>query len=324
MFPTKKFQSIHLVIFALFLTSAISFYFPFMNTNEIITTTQTKPNIGNMLGLSSNEGSYFADINWVNTTIDLNEKGLGTVRMIINCTPTEDHFGIYIRPLAIGEMEEVIPGETFAINADQTLALNYSFVNDNELSFRILIKEIELLNTSESIQYHFSYKANFYTSKQIKHYEVDTELVIMNLLRPYWDGDLEFQDLEITLPIDVGHSNVTQTDLDELKFSVADYMNDFYNLTYKTKYHDGHYWLVFNCKKDSMLPLGTFQAQLYVSIEHFSLPVAINWIVGLIVSIFAISSITLLIIVITIRKRTKTEIEEFKSGLYELIETDES
>jgi hypothetical protein len=101
-------------------------------------------------------------------------------------------------------------------------------------------------------------------------------------------------------------------------------MNDYYNLTYTTKYRDGKHWFVFSCRKDSMLPLGSFEAQFFVSYDYFSLPVAINWLVGMMVSIFTISSIVVLIIVITVRNRAKTEIDEFESGLYELIEPDES
>ncbi|NHK32195.1 MAG: hypothetical protein FK730_12635 [Asgard group archaeon] len=324
MFVTQKYRSIPLAFLILFLTCSFIFYLPLSNANEMVTTNRTKPNNGSILEFSTNEGAYFADINWVNTTINLDNKGAGTVGLIINCTPTEDHFGIYIRAIASGEVSEIIPEESYAINAEQTLSLNYTFVNDNNLAFRIFIEEPELLDTNKTIQYYFSYKANFFTSKEIKHFEVDTELVIIDFLRPTWDGDLEYQNLEITLPIEVNQSTVTQTDLDEFKFSVEDYMNDFYNLTYKTKYSGGKYWFVFNCRKDSMQPLGSFEAQFYVSYEYFSLPTAINWLVGLIASIFTVGSIAVLLIVITVRKKTKTEIEEFESGLYELIEPDES
>ncbi|NHJ38864.1 MAG: hypothetical protein FK731_02445 [Asgard group archaeon] len=324
MVPRKRLYSINLVVAVLLLTSMIGLNNAYKNTTNSISTSQDNQTFGNILELTPNEGSYFADINWINTTIDLDQKGSGLVEMIINCTPSEDHFGIYIRPLVTGEVEEVIPGETYAINDGQTLSLNYTFVDDIELSFRIYIEDIELLNISKSLQYHLSYKANFFTSKQIQHFKVDTDLVIIDFERPYWDGDLEFQNLEITLPIDIGKSNVTQDDLDGIKFSVAEYMNQFYNLTYRTKKINDEYLLVFNCRKESMLPLSPFEAQFFVSINHFSLPLAINWIVGLVVGIFVIGSVTILILVITIRKRTRTEIEEFEDGLYKIISTDES
>jgi hypothetical protein len=324
MLPTQKYRSFHLAFLILFLTCSFILYIPFNNANNIVTSNQIQPENGAILEYSANEGSYFADINWVNTTIEIDEKGSGTVGMIINCTPTEDHFGIYIRPIANGEVNGIIPEESYAENAEQTLSLNYTFVNDNSLAFRIFIEEPELLDTNESIQYYFSYKADFFVSKQIEHYEVDIELVIIDFLRPYWDGDLEYQNLDVILPIEINQSTVTQTDLDEIKFSVADYMNDYYNLTYKTKFSGGKYWFVFGCRKESMQPLGSFEAQFFVSYEYFSLPTAINWIVGLMAGIFTIGSLAVLIVVITVRNKAKTEIEEFESGLYKLIEPDES
>jgi hypothetical protein len=271
----------------------------------------------------TDEGSYFADLNWVKTSIDISKKGYGTVRMVINCTPSDEHFGIYIRPITSGEVDEIIPAETFAVNDGQTLAVNYSAASAVDLSYRIYLEQPDLLNENETIQYYFSYTADFFGSQQIKHYEVDTTLASINLDRPYWDGTLLLQELEVVLPVNVGESNVTQAFLDQISFSVSSDMTTYYSLNYSTKFSDGNYWLVFTSQKTGMPAFGPFKATFYLSYEYFSLPAAISWVAGLMISLLVIGAVTVLTFVVIIRKKTKEEVDEFKEGLYELIITDE-
>ena len=112
MFSIQKYRSIPLTFLVLLLSCSITLYIPISNSNVTMISNQIQPENNAVLEYTTNEGSYFADINWVNTTIELNDKGSGTVGMIINCTPTEDHFGVYIRAIANGEVDSMATAAT--------------------------------------------------------------------------------------------------------------------------------------------------------------------------------------------------------------------
>ncbi|NHJ46598.1 MAG: hypothetical protein FK733_02305 [Asgard group archaeon] len=322
MIPRKTNRLYLQVVFILLIVNSLYLFFP-LTTQTNTSTIQANQSDSTLADLTTEEGSYNADINWVKTYIDLAKDGSGSVLMVVNCTPTEEHFGIYLRPIVADEVVSVNAGETYAINDNETLSLNYSQASSNDLSFRIYIENPSLLNENETIQYYFSYNANFFASNKIFHYDIDKELVSIDFERPYWDGDLDYQELEVTLPIDVGQSNVTQSFLDEIKFDVIDIMIGIYSLTNTTKPSLGNYWLTINFRKDSMASLGSFQTVFYVAIDYFDLPAAINWVVGIMVSVIVVGSISLLFITINISKKTKTEVEEFKTGLHEVVKTDD-
>jgi hypothetical protein len=311
------------ILLILLIVNSVYLFYPLTNqtSNSYIQANQSDNVISD---LKTEEGSYNADINWVKTIINLESDGTGSVQMIVNCTPTAEHFGIYLRPIVADEVVSVNDGQVYAVNGNETLELNYSSAAASDLSYRIYIDDDDTpLNTSESIQYYFSYSADFFTSNKVFRFESNKELISIDFERPYWDGDLDYQELEVTLPVDVGQPTVTQSFLNTIKFDVANVMIGIYSLTNTTKPSSGDYLLTINFRKDNMLSLGSFQTIFYLSIDYFNLPAAINWMAGLIVGVIVVGSVSILLIIINIRKKTEKEVEDFKDGLYEVVKTDD-
>ncbi len=269
---------------------------------------------------STNEGSYEAELNWVRTILRLNSDGTGEVTIFVNCTPTEDHFGIYIRPLVSNEEVSVISDETYAINHGQILEVNYTVDLSESVAHRIFIKTPSSLYTNETILYKFSYEADFFLSEQIILYKNDPLFVVADLERPYWEGDLEFEELVIILPIDVGQSNVTSGFLDEIKFSTDTYTSSYYILSYSTEASgSGDFWFVFTCRKNNLGDSAPFEVRFYLDKSVFSLPKAFNWVVILLVSFLTVLSLSLFIIVINVKNKSEKEVKDFKDELFTLL-----
>ena len=98
MVTIKRTINLLLTVNLLVLASIGLFYIPKKTSlapnTSISLQNETQPIVDN---LEPEDSLYWGDINWVKTYITLDKKGLGKVSMIVNCTPIEDHFGIYIR-----------------------------------------------------------------------------------------------------------------------------------------------------------------------------------------------------------------------------------
>ncbi len=309
------------------LSSVIVFFAPVNSTSRNLVTILEKEEIPTTIALEPNsEGFYHADLHWVKTVLEMDRKGSGKVSIMINCTPSNaDHIGMYFRTIQSGEIVEVIDDQTYAIQNGQQLTVNHSASNDFDLSYMVYLENNSLIQTNTTLQYHFTYIADFFLSEQIAHYRVDTNLIVIDLIRPAWDADLEYQELQIKMPIDVGEENVTSDFLDSIEFDVEQFMIDYYILSYYTKSDsEGNYWLVFNCRKNALPIKGSFEAKFYVSTEHFLLPKVFNWLVILLVSLFVTTALVLFLVVINVRNKSKEEVTEFKEELYKLLTTEET
>ncbi|HUT82260.1 MAG TPA: hypothetical protein VMZ29_13745 [Candidatus Bathyarchaeia archaeon] len=280
--------------------------------------------INNPSSYSPNEGSYDAELNWVKTTLELESDGTGKVTLLINCTPEANHYGMYIRPLVSNEEISVISGETFAISHEQILEVNYTVDLSSSVAHRIYIQNTSLIYINETLLYQFTYQANFFMSDQITLYQNDPELIVIDLERPIWNGDLEFQELDIILPIDVGESVVSSEFLDEIKFSLDQFTSSYYILTNSTKASGtGNYWLVFTFRKNNLAEDGPFNVRFYLNKSSFSLPKTFNWVVILLVSFFVLLALSLFIIVINVKNKSEDEVTEFKKDLFNLLKQDD-
>lgn len=265
-----------------------------------------------------NTGAYNAELHWVKTNITLDSEGSGKVSMIINCTPTEDHFGIYIRP--IEELSTIIADESYAITEGEILDINYTTSNRFDISYYIYIQNTSEIQAGKSLLYHINYNADFFSADLVSHYDVNTDLVSINFNRPYWDEVLEYETLKIQLPVEVEGSTISQSFLDNILFEVGLQMNTYYNLSYTGREDSfGTYWLVFEVEKQNIPALGAFEATFYLSINYFNLPKVINWFVMTFIFIFSLISLSLFIVVINLKNRSKKEIDEFKEGLKEVL-----
>ena len=268
--------------------------------------------------IEPNQGAYNAELHWVKTNITLDEKGFGKVSMIVNCTPTEDHFGIYIR--TIEELSSIIIDESYAFTEGEILEVNFTVSSRFDISYYVFIQNTTKIQAGKSLLYYINYNADFFATDLVTHYDVDTDLVAINFNRPYWDEALEFETLNIKLPVETEGSNISQTFLDEILFEVDPQMNTFYNLTYTGREDtSGTYWLFFEIEKQAIPALGAFEATFYLSINYFNLPKVINWFVMTFIIIFTLISFSLFIVVINIKNRSKKEIDEFKEGLKEVL-----
>jgi len=299
-----------------------------VSNNNFTSTPMTSTN-QEFLDIQAEEGSYYADINSVETTITVDKKGAGEVRMIINCTPSEDHFGIYLRTIGDAnspntEVIKIITEQTYAMNGEDKLGVYTEVATGYDLSYYIRLQNSTLVNTSKTLIYYFAYEADFFLSNQIYHYEVNPELVVFDLIRPDWDGDLEYQKAKIILPIDVGESSIPAGFLDDILFQPAQFMIDNYNLTYSTQPSgDGEYWLVFEAQKNNMIARAPFELNFYFAINLLSLPKVFNWLVITLVLLIVILALALFIVVISVKNQSEKEVNKFKDDLYKVLEQEE-
>ncbi|NHJ03882.1 MAG: hypothetical protein EAX90_03600 [Candidatus Heimdallarchaeota archaeon] len=284
---------------------------------EILTTINNLPDDQN---LKINEGAYSADIHWVKTNITIDEKGSGKVSMIVNCTPDADHIGIYLRTLE--ELSSVLPEESYALTEGETLAINFttSSVRSSGIAYLIYLQNTSKIQVNKNLVYFINYTADFFSTDLISHYGIDTNLVSINLNRPYWDDALEFEQMNIKLPIQLSNSSVTQTFLDNILFEVGAQMIGNYNLSYSgSKDSSGIYWFVFEVEKENVPDRGAFEATFYLSVDYFSLPRVINWFVLTFILVFSLVFLSLFIVVITLKNKSNNEVEEFKKELYDVL-----
>jgi hypothetical protein len=262
------------------------------------------------------ENNYFAILNWVKTNITLNQKGEGTVSIIVNCTPISTHFGIYIR--AISETHQLIASQTYAKQEGKTLAVNYTTDPTTGIAYQIYIQNTSQLEEGKSLYYYISYNAVF-TPYLIARSTFDASLVSLNLIRPIWDTNLLYQQLAIQLPVTVPNGTIDGDFLDEIAFEF-DATMDSYNTSLTTKDSGGLSYLLVNVSKLNMTANEGFQAKIYLSISYFDIPKIINWLVILLVFLLTGTGLTLFFAVIHYRNQSQEEIETFKEELVAVLE----
>jgi hypothetical protein len=274
---------------------------------------------------------YNATLNWVKTEISFDRKGNGETTIILNCTPTATHFGTFIKQVS-EENKEIIEDKTFAMADGEKLSLTVTVLKEtNQYSFLVYLDNTSAFTPGNFLVYYITYSANFYRSGQISHYAVNTELISLNIERPTWNASLEHRELRITLPVEVPNENVTQAFLESIKFDVYDAQqlgNYYYNYTAELD-TDGKYWLVFIVSKPTVtyptISANTpFEVTFYISIEYFSLPWMINWLVITLVLVFVIVSLSFFLVIINLKKETKTEINDFKEDLHKVLKQQEA
>ncbi|MCF2142329.1 MAG: hypothetical protein K9W42_01330 [Candidatus Heimdallarchaeota archaeon] len=288
-----------------------------LNLSQI--TSQKAPPLPEKITVTPNEGFYAADLNWVKTVIKLEKNGLGKVTILVNCTPEASHKGMYLRPLVENEAVAVVAAETYAINHGNILALNYSSVFSQTTSFLFSLKNRSALYFNETVLYHLTYTADFFLSNQLFHYNNDPDLVSISLERPTWDGTLDYQELEIILPIDVGQQSITAAFLEESRFTIHPNTLNYYQISNATTEEGEHYWFTVLARKDNLDALAPFDATFYLSVNYFSLPRAMNWLVISLVFTLLLLALFLYVLVITIKKESEKEVTSFKEGLYEVL-----
>lgn len=264
---------------------------------------------------------YKADIHWVKTNITVDSKGIGQVSMILNCTPEEDHIGIFIRTVI--EVHTLNLAKCYAETAGEKLELNITSSGSFDISYYVYLKNATKAQTGVPLVYYFSYEADFFQRNQIYHYEVETDLVAINLVRPDWDDALEFETLRIQLPVTVSGTNISSSFLDEIGFTVDPLMEANYNLSYIGQLNgDDNYQLTFISSKENLPERGAFEATFYLSIDYFSLPRVLNWFVITFSLLFSLLSLSLFVVVITVRNRSIEEDQTFKEELYNVLKQD--
>ncbi|NHJ31614.1 MAG: hypothetical protein FK732_02010 [Asgard group archaeon] len=316
----KAFLALSFVFLISFSIPFISSFLNYQNSMEVFSKTNnnTIPST-----ISPNEGFFKADVHWVKTDIILDEFGLGEVTILVNCTPFADHEGILFSNFELNEVSEIQLDETFAYTSGQKVNVNVSASGNADYDYLLYLANTSYVNTSETIQYQFRYLADFALSDQIGRFQVDTTLAVIDLIRPIWDAELEFQEFSIRLPVILDDSVVTQENLNDSRFSVASYMNTYYNLSYSTFEDADGIWLVFNCKKENMGPRAPFDVNFYLSMDYFSLPKVFNWLVLLFVFLFVTAALVLFIAVINVRNKTDSEVTKFQEQLQELLKPKE-
>lgn len=268
--------------------------------------------------LTPQENLYNATLHWVKTNVTIDSTGLGKVKMILNCTPEEDHSGILIK--FIEEKNTLNLEETYAFTAGEILELNISAASKSEVSYYLYLTNVSKVQEGIPILYYFSYNADFFPNKQIQRYQVETNLVAINLIRPSWGKSLEFESLRIQLPVAVSGSNISSTFLDEIDFRVDQLMTDYYNLSYVGQLDaDNQYWLTFISSKENLPADGSFEATFYLSIEYFSLPNVLNWFVITFSLLFSLIAIALFVVVISAKNKSQEENNDFKAELYDVL-----
>ncbi len=265
---------------------------------------------------------YRAEIHWVKTNIVLDSKGLGTVTILVNCTPEANHVGLLLGNFVENEITEFNLGNSKAKTAGYEIGLNVSSSGSREYDYIFYLSETTHVNISESILYEITYTGNFVLSGQIERFQVNPELAIINLNRPLWNITIPYQELTVVLPVIVDGGIVTPQFLNDIQFNVSAQMST-YDISYTTINDSGVDLLVFNCSKTSMGLKAPFEATFYLSLTYFSLPNIMNWLVLLFVFIFIAGALVLFFVIIDVRNKTETEISEFKEDLYELLKSNE-
>ncbi|MHA1185903.1 MAG: hypothetical protein ACTSXA_11710 [Candidatus Heimdallarchaeota archaeon] len=272
---------------------------------------------------------YNATINWVETEISFDKKGNGEVTIILNCTPTSNHFGTFIKQVS-EENKKIVEEKTYAMADGEKLSLTVTVLKEtNNYAFLVYLDNTSAFTPGNFLVYYITYTANFYRSGQISHYAVNTELVSLNIERPTWNTSLEYREVRITLPIEVPNDNITTEFLESIQFEIYDTQlgNYYYNYTGEMD-SEGTYWLVFVVSKPTVaFPIISantpFEVTFYISIDHFSLPWMINWLVITLVLVFVLVSMSFFLVIINLKKRSKTEIDDFKEDLHKVLKQQE-
>jgi len=266
---------------------------------------------------------YRADIHWVKTNIVLDRFGVGTVTMLVNCTPDADHVGLLLGNFVDNEITEIDFTKTNAKTAGHTISLNLSASGSSAYDYILYLLDTTYIQTNETIQYQLTYFGEFVLSGQIERYQVDTDLAILNLIRPLWNITLDYQEFSITLPVELEEFVVTPEILSNFKFNVTEQMSTYYDLSFATDNTSGVNLLVFNCRKENMGIKAPFEITFYLSLVYFSLPNIMNWLVLLFVFVFVAGALVLFIVVINVRNKADTEVSNFKYDLQELLKSKE-
>ncbi|MHA1306489.1 MAG: hypothetical protein ACTSO7_11960 [Candidatus Heimdallarchaeota archaeon] len=272
---------------------------------------------------------YNATLNWVKTEISLDKKGLGEVTIILNCTPTSEHFGTFIKQMS-EENKEIVAEKTYAMVGEEKLALTVTVLKQsNNYAFLVYLVNTSAFTPGIPLIYYITYTANFYTSGQITHYAVDTDLVSINLLRPTWSASLDYRELKVILPVEVPDGIITSEFLTSIQIQMFSDTETYYNLNYTAEIgSEGKYWFVLTASKPTIdYPVisanATFEVTFYLSLDYFSLPWMINWLVITLVVVFVLVAFSFFLVIIGLKKRTKTEIEEFKVDLHKVLKQQE-
>jgi len=272
---------------------------------------------------------YNATLNWVKTEINLSKKGIAETTIILNCTPTAAHFGTFIKQMD-EENKEIVEEKTYAMADGKKLALTITVQKQtNNYAFLIYLDNTSAFTPGNFLTYYITYTANFYKSGQISHYAVNTELVSINIKRPTWNASLDYRELKIILPVELVDDNVSTEFLDSIQFKIYDTHLTNYNYNYSTEMDsEGKYWLVLEVSKPTVtyptISANTpFEVTFYISIEYFSLPWMINWLVITLVMVFVLVSFTFFLVIISLKKRSKTEIDNFGNDLHKVLKQQE-
>ncbi|MBK5113153.1 MAG: hypothetical protein JJE41_05955 [Candidatus Heimdallarchaeota archaeon] len=265
---------------------------------------------------------YRADIHWVKTSIRLDSEGIGTVTLLVNCTPDADHVGLVLGNFVENEITSFVSDKTNAMTAGHQISLNITTSGSRDYDYIFYLAETTYVQTNESILYQITYIGDFLLSGQIERYQVDADVAVINLIRPIWNITLPYQELTIILPVDVGNTTVTPQFLSDIKFNVSSQMST-YDISYTTNNDTGVNLLVFNCSKTGMGIKAPFEATIYLSLVYFSLPNIMNWLVLLFVFIFVAGSLVLFLVVINVRNKADAEVSDFKDDLQELLKPKE-
>jgi hypothetical protein len=266
------------------------------------------------------DNNYEATIHWVKTNITVNDDASGTVTMMVNCTPTENHIGLYLRP--IEESHEINKKTSYAFYQGEELELNISAYDNQIVSHYVFLKNTSLVEVGNPILYVINYEADFFLNSQIALYKTNPELVVLSLNRPYWDVPLDSQRLRLVLPVTVADENVTQNYLDSLKIDLND-LATYYNVSFETEEQsNGKLKLVMEASKTNLDPRAPFDIYFYITKSVFNLPKVYNWAVILILSILLVAFLIIFVRIVFLRESAEKEnaifqekIENFSSSL---------
>jgi len=324
MLSVHKSKKIFLVASLIFLFSFSMLLVASNLLNQIsITSSLTIDDSNKTASLLPEVNEYRADIHWVKTNIVLDRFGVGTVTMLVNCTPDANHVGLLLGNFVDNEITEIVSAGTYAKTAGHTISLNITASGSSAYDYILYLSDTSYVQTNETIQYQFTYIGEFVLSGQIERYQVDADLAILNLIRPFWNITLDYQEFTIILPVDIGDSVVTPAILNDIKFNVTEQMSTYYDLSYANNSASGENLFVFNCSKENMGINAPFEVTFYLSLAYFSLPNIMNWLVLLFVFLFVAGALVLFLVVINVRNKADTEVSSFKEDLQELLKPKE-
>jgi len=319
-YKSKKIFLVTLIV------SLLSFSMLFMSSNMFnqnsITSSLTADDSNNSVALLPEVNEYRADIHWVKTNIKLNHFGVGTVTMLVNCTPDADHVGLLLGNFVENEITGIVLAETYATTSGQKISLNITASGSRFYDYILYLTNTSYVQTDEPILYQFTYTGEFVFSGQIERFQTDADLAILNLIRPKWNITLGYQELNIILPVDVGQSVVTLEFLSDINFNVTGQMSN-YDKSYTTNNDSGVNLLVFNCSKTNLGINALFDASFYLSLVYFSLPSIMNWLVLLFVFVLVTGALVLFLVVINVRNKAEIEVSSFKEDLQVLLKPEE-